>query len=186
MNQLSVALKTYQTYILPFKWTASIVCKTFNLHVLVGKSKQCTLNFLSAGETSDELCLISCLQFGWCCAGHIRLEWVRVDAEAREPWLVFARFWNGPARAYSGLAPVCTKLARDLSLKVSYSVPWTMARFLNETGFRAALNYATWSALARMPQCHTLALNQCRETDRDFQKPKSGQWLRLHLSLKES
>ncbi|KAI3362021.1 hypothetical protein L3Q82_012358, partial [Scortum barcoo] len=33
--------------------------------------------------------------------------------------------------AYSG--PVCTKLATDLSLKASYSEPWTMARILNET-----------------------------------------------------
>lgn len=33
-------------------------------------------------------------------------------------------------------------LAADLSLSVSYSVPWNMARLLNETGFRAALNYA--------------------------------------------
>lgn len=151
-------------------------CETYSIFfVLVRKPKQCTLNFLSAGETSDdlcELCLISCLQFGRCCAGHIRPGWVLVYAEVCEPRLVFARFWNRPAQAYSGLAPVCTKLARDLSLKVSYSVPWTMARFLNETGFRAVLNYATWIALARMPQCHALALNQCRETDRDFQKPK--------------
>lgn len=87
----------------------------------------------------------------------------------------FCQVWKGPALAYSGLVPVCTKLATDLSLKVSYSVPWSMARFLNETGFRAVLNYATWIALARMPQCHALALNQWGETDGDFQKPKSGQ-----------
>lgn len=79
------------------------------------------------------------------------------------------------AGAYSGSVPVCTKLATDLSLKAPYSEPWTMARILNETGLRAVLNYAAWIALAQMPQCHALALNQCREVDRDSQKPKSGQ-----------
>lgn len=38
--------------------------------------------------------------------------------------------------------PVRAKLAADLSLKVSYWLPWSLARSLNETGFRAALNYA--------------------------------------------
>lgn len=60
-----------------------------------------------------------------------------------------------------GSVPVFTKLATDLSLKTSYSEPWTMARILNETGLRAVLNYAAWIALARVPQCHGLALNQC-------------------------
>lgn len=94
------------------------------------------------------------------------------------PGLVFARL-KGPKLnlklAYTGSVPVCTKLATDLSLKASYLEPWTMARILNETSLGAALNYAPWIALARMPQCHALALNQCGETDRDFQKPKSGQ-----------
>lgn len=88
--------------------------------------------------------------------------------------------------AYSGSVPVCTKLATDLSLKASYSEAWTIARILNETGLRAVLNYAAWIALARMPQCHALALYQCGEIDRDFQKPKSGQQLRRHLSQKET
>lgn len=79
------------------------------------------------------------------------------------------------ARASSASVPVCIKLATDLSLKASHSEPWTMARILNETGLRAVLNYAAWIAVARMPQCHALALNQCGENDRDFQKPKSGQ-----------
>lgn len=38
--------------------------------------------------------------------------------------------------------PVRAKLAADLSLKVSYWLPWSLARSLNETGFRAVLNYA--------------------------------------------
>lgn len=79
------------------------------------------------------------------------------------------------AWAYSGSVPACIKLATDLSLKASYSELWTMARILNETGLRAVLNYAAWIALAWMPQCHALALNQCGEVDRDSQKPKSGQ-----------
>lgn len=107
-----------------------------------------------------------------------------------EPGLVFLPGWEGAeadpeARAYSGSVPVCTKLATDLSLKTSYSEPWTTARILNETGLRAVLNYAAWIALARMLQCHALALNQCGQIDRDFQKPKSGQRLRRHLSQKE-
>ncbi len=100
-----------------------------------------------------------------------------VEAGARAS---FCQICKGPKlnlklRAYSGSVPVCTKLATDLSLKASYSEPWTMARILNETGLRAVLNYAAWIALAPMPQCHALALNQCGETDRDFEKPKSGQ-----------
>lgn len=47
-----------------------------------------------------------------------------------------------------------------------------MARILNETGLRAMLNYAAWIALARVPQCHTLALNQCGAVDRDLSKAK--------------
>lgn len=113
-------------------------------------------------------------------AGHIiRLESVLVDAEAGAG-AKFCQVCKGPeaeskAQPYSRSVPVCTKLATDLSLKASYSEPWTMARILNETGLRAVLNYAAWIALAPMPQCHALALNQCGETDRDFQKPKSGQ-----------
>lgn len=61
-------------------------------------------------------------------------------------------------QAYTESGPICTKLAKDLSLKASYSELWTTARILNETGLRAVLNYAAWIALAYMPQGHTLAL----------------------------
>ena len=68
----------------------------------------------------------------------------------------------------------CTVLATDLSLKALYSEPWTMARIFNETGLKAVLNYAAWIALACMPQCNNLALNQCREVDKDSQKSQGN------------
>lgn len=40
-------------------------------------------------------------------------------------------------------------LATDPSLTFLYSVPWSVASILNETGFRAALNYAARTDLAR-------------------------------------
>lgn len=110
---------------------------------------------------------------------------VSVQSGIRNSFLPGLEVVEAEARAHSGSVPVCIKLATDLSLKASYSEPWTMARILNETGLRAVLNYAARIALARMPQRHTLALNQFGEDDRDFQKPKSGQRLRRHLSQKE-
>lgn len=91
---------------------------------------------------------------------------VDVRLKLRQGW--FCQVWKRraeaecEAQAYTGSVPICTKLATDLSLKASYSEAWTMAKILNETGFRAVLNYAAWIALAHMPRCHTLALNQCR------------------------
>lgn len=92
------------------------------------------------------------------------------------PGLVFARLkglkLNLKLGAYTGSVPVCTKLATDLSLKASYLEPWTMARILNETSLGAVLKYGPWIALARMPQCHTLALNQCGEIHKGLSKAK--------------
>lgn len=51
-------------------------------------------------------------------------------------------------------------LATDPSLKVFYSVPWSMASILNETGFRAPVNYATQTDLARTHTAHAFALYQ--------------------------
>lgn len=116
-----------------------------------------------------------------CCMSHTNSG---VEGLKLESWS-----WAGAGSetgARSGSLPVCTRLATDLSLKAWYCEPWTMARILNETGLRAVLNYAAQIALAGMPQCHALALNQCRDVDRDSQKPKSRQRLRRHLSQKLS
>lgn len=72
--------------------------------------------------------------------------------------------------------PVCTKLAADLSLRALYLEQWNMARIPNETGLRAALNYAAWIALALMPLFNAWALNQRGEVDEDPRnKKKSAQ-----------
>lgn len=73
------------------------------------------------------------------------------EAEVDTVW--FSRHRETQSAVSFIFVPVCAKLAADLSLNVSYSVPWSMARILNETGFRAVLNYAAWTA-----QCHALAL----------------------------
>lgn len=54
----------------------------------------------------------------------------------------FPGFRERPTAIFFVFVPVCAKLAADLSLNVSYWLPWSMARSRNETGFRVVLNYA--------------------------------------------
>lgn len=63
--------------------------------------------------------------------------------------LGFPGFRERPTAVSFVFVPVRAKLAEDLSLKVSYWLPWSMARSLNETGFRAVLNYAAQDRLGR-------------------------------------
>lgn len=116
-------------------------------------------------------CSISCLQFGSCHVGHGNQCWL-MQRQGR--WPVCASFGMDQLWLCLGLFRFVLSWQQICHRKVSYLEPWTMARMLNETGFRAVLNYATWIVLAWMPQFHTLALNQCWETDRHFQKPKTG------------
>lgn len=54
-----------------------------------------------------------------------------------------SRLWGKrPTAVFFVFVPVRAKLAADLSLKASYWLLWSLARSLNETGFRAVLNYA--------------------------------------------
>lgn len=54
-------------------------------------------------------------------------------------------------------------LATDPSLKVLYSVSWSTASILNETGFRAVLNYAARTDLAWPHAVRAFDLYQRRE-----------------------
>lgn len=116
-------------------------------------------------------CSISCLQFGSCRVGHWNQCWL---TRKQGRWPVLSCLGTDQLWLCLGLFRFVLSWQQICHRKVSYLEPWTMARMFNETGFRAVLNYATWIVPAWMPQFHTLALNQCWETGRDFQKPETA------------
>lgn len=73
-------------------------------------------------------------------------------------------FQERPTALSSVLVPARAGLAADLSLNVSYWLPWSTARSLNETGFRPVLNYATRIGLDGTVPCSGLKSGQKRLT----------------------
>lgn len=148
----------------------------------------CIQEILSSGQNFAAIstcALASCLQFESCCTAPVREESTGC-LQRLKPWLLSSRFGTGQLWLTLGRCLFVLKPATDLSLKVSYSVPWTAASILNETGFGAALNYAMWTALART---HGATLwpyiSAGRESDGDFQKPGHGPTIEVEPALKD-
>lgn len=88
-----------------------------------------------------------------------------VSACLRSSQHQLSRLWGKrPTAVFFVFVPVRTKLAADLSLKVSYWLPWSLARSLNETGFRAVLNYAARIGSDGTVPCSGLKSGQKRQS----------------------